>query len=832
MENMRFRVARAVIRHQKIAWVMFIAITAFFAVGLRNIELRTIFSDLLPKDDPYVQVFKDHPNFGNPLTVTLMVKRKDGDIYNAETLNKVWQLTRDIDLSPGVDHDQILSIASEKARYAEATPFGIDMRPLMEDAVPTTPEEIADFRQRVRNSPNARTFLISPDGTATLVSATFIESRLDYGEAFAYVQDLVLKARDEHHDVHLAGQPALTGWVYEYEFQMLWISLITIGALVLALALYMRNVVGVVTPIVTSAVAAIWGFGLVGWVRAPIEPLLMIVPLLLVARSFSHCVQFTERYYEVYAQLKDKRKAAEVTMGVMMAPSILGIFTDIVGIFLIALAPIPAMERFALFCGFWGIWLIPTGVFLISLLLVALPAPRNVDNLVGNGEGGSGVHRAFVGTLSWIASLSFGKRARVTTVIVAVLSVAAVVTALQIKIGNPVEGSNLLWPDSEYNEAIRQINDHFPGVNTLEIVLEAKDPNNPDRVARQAETVLTMLALQTELEKGEAPPRATLSFGDYLMEGNRLFAGGNPKWLPLDPNNDAVNAAASAVLVGSSPKAYSHIIDFDQQNSTVSLWYKDNKQETVDAALAAAEAAVAKVGIDHEAFTVRLGTGTIALQQAMNRVVERYHWAIMGLLNLVILIGCSYAYRSVVAGLVLLIPVNLSNQVLTASMHLMGIGLDINSLMVASIGVGVGIDYGIYLLSRMCEEFQTNDGDYGKTITTALTTTGKAIMFTATIMLLGILPWYFLSELKFTADMGLLLVMIMLINMVLALVVLPLLVWLIKPKFLGDKDILVLGEGSALAMHTPQEASPLQKISGDLPDFVRATDSRRLATEP
>ena len=68
--------------------------------------------------------------------------------------------------------------------------------------------------------------------------------------------------------------------------------------------------------------------------------------------------------------------------------------------------------------------------------------------------------------------------------------------------------------------------------------------------------------------------------------------------------------------------------------------------------------------------------------------------------------------------------------------------------------------------------------------------------------------------------------------MVLALVVLPLLIWVIKPKFLGDKDILVLGEGSALAMQDPKETSPLQKISGDLPEFVRATDSRRLATEP
>jgi uncharacterized protein len=95
------------------------------------------------------------------------------------------------------------------------------------------------------------------------------------------------------------------------------------------------------------------------------------------------------------------------------------------------------------------------------------------------------------------------------------------------------------------------------------------------------------------------------------------------------------------------------------------------------------------------------------------------------------------------------------------------------------------------LLSRICEEYSAHDGDLPKSITAALTTTGKAIMFTATIMLIGILPWYFLSDLKFMADMGLLLVAVMLINMVLSLVVLPMLVWFIKPRFLARDDLIV-----------------------------------------
>src|SRR3546814_7766074 len=126
------------------------------------------------------------------------------------------------------------------------------------------------------------------------------------------------------------------------------------------------------------------------------------------------------------------------------------------------------MERFALFRGFWAIWLIPTGVVLISLLLASLPAPKNVDKLVGEGAKASGFQRGLQGVLRGISRVTYGRPARITTVLVALFAVGSIYTALQIRIGNPVAGSSLLWHDSEYNEAVRQINAHFPGVNRSE----------------------------------------------------------------------------------------------------------------------------------------------------------------------------------------------------------------------------------------------------------------------------------------------------------------------------------------------------------------------------
>ncbi len=804
MKGIRYSLAAFTMRNRVLSAAVIFGITAFFAVGLSKVELRTIFSDLFPKNHPFVQTFQDHPNFGNPLTVTMMVKVKDGTIYNAETLAKVWRMTRDIDLAPSVDHDQILSITTEKARFAEATPFGIDMKPLMEDKSPETDAEIQKFISAVDKAPNVRTFLISEDETATIITATFIEHSLDYGETFKYVQGMVETERDANHEVFVAGQPMLTGWVYKYEVQMLSIFSITATALLLSLVVYMRNIPGVVTPLAVSIVAAIWGFGFVGWLGDPIEPLIMVVPLLLVARSFSHCVQFIERYYEIYYEIKDRRRSAEIALGVMMAPGTLGIVTDAAGLFLIAIAPIPVMERFAVFCGFWALILVPANLFLTPVLLSFFPAPGNVDVLIGKSTEKSWRDK-IISLLGVIGKASHGAGAKITTPIVLALFFGGGYLALQIEVGNPVEGSNLLKESSEFNTAVRAVNSHFPGLMTLEIVFEAKDQKarilngSPDAIG-------TMIQLQRYLEIQEPPPEATLSFSDYLPEANRLFSGGNPKWAPINQDVASINAAVNALMVGSSPKAYSHVTDFTLSNGTVSLWYKDNKQDTVDTALEQTRAGLDVIGIDHDEYRVRLGTGAIALQQSVNDTVDTYQWYILGFLNLVILVTCSWAYRSIAAGILLLIPVNFSNMLLGSVMVLMGIGLDVNSLPIAAIGIGVGIDYGIYLLSRICEEFRDNQ-HHGEAIQAAVTTTGKAIFFTATIVLIGILPWYFMSELKFLADMGLLLVMIMLINMVIALVVLPLLVYLFKPSFI-EREHLIISENIDLSELTGgQEAA-------------------------
>ena len=787
METIRHKIARLAVRNRWISLGLTLLITAVFGYGLLHVEARTIFSDLFPKSHPFVKAYKDHPNFGNPLTVTMMVKRTDGkDIYTAETMDKIWKMSRDIDLVPGVDHDQIVSVATGKARYTVLTADGIFSNPIMDEKAPSTPEELAEVKRRVNESPVVRTFLVSQDGTAAIINATFIERLVDYGVVFNGVQDIIKKYDDGQHKVYVAGWPTLTGWVYHFGSDTIKIFAVTLSLMFIFLLVAMRNTAGVLTPVLVSGFSAIWGFGFVGWIHDPVEPLLMVVPLLLIARSFSHSVQATERYYELLAEVGDKRKAAEMSLAVMMAPGTLGIFTDVCGLLLVALAPIPALERFAVFTGFWALMLVPTSVIMTPVLLSILPAPKNVARLVGHSKESGFINKFLNTALTGMAKLSTGKNARITAGIFIVLTVISLALVTRLQVGNPVEGSNLLRYDSEFNTAVREINRSFPGVMTLEVIFEGKE----GRIVRQSDTLVTMRALQRCLESEAHPPTATLSFADYAPEANRLFNGGNPKWSPLDRDDASASAASSALMLGTSPVAFLHIADFEQKNATVSLWYANNKQDTVDAALTDARKCIDAVGIEHEKFRIRLASGSIALQQSINDTVDKYQWYIMAGINLVIAIGCTLVYRSFAAALILLVPVNLANVMLTAYMVLAGMGLDVNSLPILAIGIGVGIDYGIYMLSRICEEYKDTK-HMGDAIKLSLVTCGKAILFTALLMTIGIVPWYFLSELKFLSDMGLLLVVVMTINMFLALILVPLLVYLFEPKFVSSEHQLL-----------------------------------------
>jgi hypothetical protein len=181
----------------------------------------------------------------------------------------------------------------------------------------------------------------------------------------------------------------------------------------------------------------------------------------------------------------------------------------------------------------------------------------------------------------------------------------------------------------------------------------------------------------------------------------------------------------------------------------------------------------------------KLAGGRIGMEIALNEEMKRSHVLIDVTVLIAIFILCTVLFKSVVAGLMLALPLILANSVAGAYMAWKGIGLSINTLPVAAIGVGIGVDFAIYLYSRCMEEFRLQNGDWTATIMQSVCTCGKAVVYTAVTVILPILSWYFFSEMKFQAEVGFFLSIIMATNVVLTLTLHPLMIYVLKPRFIS-----------------------------------------------
>jgi predicted RND superfamily exporter protein len=343
------RLGEWIIEHKVAVLAALGAVTLLFGFFAARIQIDTNFADLIPTRHPYMDVHRQFSEqLGGALTVFVMVEVKDGDIFNQATLEKVDFIQREIDAIPGVNHNQVISIASKKVKKVVLNEFsGLDIFPLME-TIPANEEELEILRNAVYRNEGVLGPLVSFDGKTTLVTANFIEGAIrdrivTFDEIFNQTRAIADQVRDDNHDVYVAGEPILTGWIHHYKGQILGILALSIGVMVVLLYAYWRTGAGVVLPLATATVSAIWGVGFAGMLGFNLDPLILVVPLLVTARAISHAVQLTERYFEVYHETKDVKESAIESFASLFPPGLLGVITDAAGLYIIAVAPIPLM---------------------------------------------------------------------------------------------------------------------------------------------------------------------------------------------------------------------------------------------------------------------------------------------------------------------------------------------------------------------------------------------------------------------------------------------------------------------------------------------------------
>lgn len=780
------RIANIIIYYRKIILVILLAITGMFAWLAVGIKFEANFNDLQPIDHPIIQVNNQYSEqYGSPLTIFLMLRvRGEGDIYNFETLQKVKELTKALDALPGVNHDQVISIASRKIKVLDTSGSYVRVNTLMPEMIPATKDELRAFRRNVSDAGVMGT-LVSRDGKATLLSANFIETLFNQDEIFEKLRELKSQYSDENYEIFLAGQPMLMGWVANFMPEILTIIIATITLMFILLYLHMRNLSLTILPLIGTVMAAIWGVGFASAFGWNLNPLIMIIPVLLMSRSLSHSVQNMESMVELQDQedltSQDKGK---ILLRKLFIPGTLGIVTDALGITVIALSSVTLLNQLAGFGGFWSLSNILTVTVLTAVIV----------SIFGGGGGKQVKLRLekswLTAILDWLGGHFIPTHAGRILIVFLATVVITISVSTQIRVGDINPGTPVLWPDSEYNVAISQINSSFSGTNELQVIVETE---KPEPGIRDPAVLAKMRDFQRHMEIIPEVKGGSRSFADFLPIIQRRLSGNYVKWQRLpDELRDA--AMFSALLLrGSDPGDFSRFVSNDYQTAAITLILTDQRGETLETVVARIRDYIAVNMLDGEDYPkFRLASGIGGVIAAINEEVSSKYPLILAIITIVIFALCLWAFNSWFAASILIAPLFATNFVVFSVMVFMGIGIDVNTLPVISIGMGMGIDYGIYLLTRILQEYKIS-GNYELAVSTALRSTGRAILFTAGVMILGSGLWYFFSSFRFLAEMGLLLSLVVGFNLLGALLVIPAAMIYFKPKFRKEARVIAWG---------------------------------------
>lgn len=765
----------ALIRHRTWVVMAVAVLTAVMGWLASHVEVKTVFSDLLPKNHPYVAVNQQFKStFGGSNMVSIMIEVKEGDIFKPSVLAKVQKITVGLQQVDSVDTYQIISIASKKIKEVRASTEGVESRPIMWPELPKGPAEMAALKEAVLNNPLIYGPYVSMDLKATLITADFLDGDINYSKAFEQIMSLVKEADGDGVMVRVVGEPVLYGWVNYYLDETIQIFFAAIASLVIILLLITRTWHGTVLPLLAGVISAIWALGAAKLMGFHLDPLVIVVAFLITAQAISNSVQLISRYDDEIAHGASSSAAAAVASAKnLFKPSMLAIVADAGCVLVVALTPIPMLEKISYIGTVW----------IFSIFISALVMTPVMLSFF-SGRGGF-VHPLNIRPV--LEAILRGCAAVVTTrtryIVLGLAGITFLVSgwyAFNLKVGDANPGSPILWPDSSYNRDATDINRQFQGSDRMFVVVAGKEKG----AMREPEVLQSMANFQRYME-AQPEVGGSISLADILPQVRRVLREGNPMYAELG-NDAGENSELTYMFVsGSDPGDMDRYADADAKNGAVTLFFRDHQGETIRTAVARVQDYVAQNPMDKADYL--LAGGLVGVLAAVNEVILAGQIEAIALALLVLVVCCTVTYRSTVAGVFFMIPVMLSNTITFSYMAWHGIGMNINTLPVVALGIGLGVDYTFYIVDGIREELHHNP-NVERAIVKALSSAGRGVLVTALTLITSVGLWSF-SSLRLQADMGLLIALWLFISAFSALFIMPAIVYVFRPAFIvGSKQ--------------------------------------------
>ncbi|MEO8119139.1 MAG: MMPL family transporter [Rhodoferax sp.] len=755
-------VERALFNHRRIVVLVCLLVTVLLGWQATKLRLSASFEKTIPTSQPFIVNFLAHQNqlhgLGN--AVRIAVANPTGTIYDAAYLETLRKLSDELFLLPGVSRQGMKSLWTPTTRWTGVTEDGLEGGPVIPDGYDGSPVSLQKLAANIARSGEIGQ-LVALDGKSSVIFAPLLATDskgapLDYGRLAQSFEELRTKYDAQGVTVHITGFAKLVGDLIDGVRYVLAFFALAVAIAAAMVYWYTGCIRSTLLVVASSLVAVVWQLGMLPTLGYALDPYSVLVPFLVFAIGMSHGAQKMNGIMQDIGRGTHRLVAARYTFRRLFLAGLTALLADAVGFAVLLVIDIQVIRELAVAASIGVAMLIFTNLILLPIFLSYTGVNPNaaVRSLKTEEADARGENKHPM--WAFLDRFTQPKWATAAVVVGALLLVAGIAVSTKLSIGDLDPGAPELRADSRYNRDVAYVNAAY-GASSDVLAVMVKTPVSQ---CAQVDTVLKVDELEWQLRQLDGVE----STNTLALLNRRVLTGlneGNPKWYEMLPSQDMVNT-----ITANAPRG---MYNDDCSLLTVYVFLRDHKAETLTRVVDHVQAFAAKN--DSADVKFLLAAGSAGIEAATNIVVKEAWRKMLWLVYAAVVMLAFITFRSWRAVVVAVLPLVVTSFLAEALMVALGMGVKVATLPVIALGVGIGVDYALYILSvmlaRLREGMTLSEAYYR-----ALLFTGKVVMLTGVTLAIGVITWV-ASPIKFQADMGILLAFMFLWNMIGALVLVP-----------------------------------------------------------
>ena len=761
---------RALFNHRPLVVLLCLVATILLGCQATRIKLNASFEKMIPTSHPYLVNYLAHKADLNGLgnAIRIAVESPDGSIFDKHYMETLQKLNDEVYLLPGVDRPFMKSLWTSNTRWVAVTEEGLDGGTVIPDSYDGSLRSLDELRNNIARSGEVGQ-LVAANFKSSIVFVPLLDINpktgkpLDYREFSAQLEKIRAKYEAQGVHVHITGFAKIIGDLIEGLQQVLLFFVLAIGIASVVLIWYTRCVRCTSLVMVCSLIAVVWQFGLLATLGYELDPYSILVPFLVFAIGISHGTQKMNGIMQDIGRGTHRVVAARYTFRRLFVAGLTALLCDAVGFLVLMIIKIKVIQDLAVIASIGVVVLIFTNLVLLPILLSYTGVSTKAAERSLQGELAAKVNKHWL----WAFLGRFIQRRWAAAIVLAsiVLGVSGFMVSLNLKIGDLDPGAPELRADSRYNRDNAFMAGNYTASSDIFVVMI----KTPEYKCTQYNTLASVDELAWQLEQLPGVD-ATNSMAALSKLATTGYNEGSFKWFDLIPNEGALGAVQT--------RASRELFNQGCSLLTLYVYLKDHKAETLARVVGKVEEFAARNNTKDVQF--QLAAGTAGIEAATNIVVKKAMREMLYWVYGAVILLCYITFRSWRAVVVAVLPLVLTSILCEVLMVAFGMGVKVATLPVIALGVGIGVDYALYVLSVMLSRMRTG-ASLSDAYDHALQFTGRVVILTGVTLAIAVATWT-LSSIKFQADMGILLTFMFLWSMAGALVLLPALAHFLMPQ--------------------------------------------------